>query len=69
MNNKFRGYFIITIFGIILILAGIFHWPVPTINWSIRKTKYGEEINSFVMIFMGILLFVVVLVLAISTIW
>lgn len=45
------------IIGIIFLIAGIFKWKIPSIYWFIRKTEYGEIINTAVMIILGICVF------------
>ena len=47
-------FFTCIIIGILFMCAGIFHWKFPTIRWTWRETKYGEEINTIAMIIWGI---------------
>lgn len=45
--------------GALSILAGINHWKFPSIFGYLRKTLYGEILNSIVWICVGIVLIIV----------
>lgn len=53
-NERTLKVYLLLIFGIICIIAGIFKWPFPSIMPWWRKTKYGEILNTIVMILFGI---------------
>ena len=54
--NKILSCIVILVFGIVFILAGINGWKFPSIYWYIRETKFGEVLNSVIMVFFGLIL-------------
>ena len=44
--------------GIILIVAGIKGWKYPTIHWYLRKTKFGEILNSICLSLSGVVVII-----------
>lgn len=49
---------IMLISGIIFIFAGIYGWKFPTIQWYWRQRKYGEDLNSIIMIMSGVIIII-----------
>lgn len=47
---------IMVVMGIILIVAGIKGWKCPTTHWHLRKTKFGEILNSIVWVLSGVVI-------------
>ena len=51
--------FILLIFSLLFILAGINNWKYPSISWYLRETQFGEFLNRIVMVITGIILLVI----------
>lgn len=51
-DKVMEKYFLLVI-GLICIFAGIFHWPFPSVLLIYRDTKWGEKINTFIMVLIG----------------
>ncbi len=52
-------FIIIFSLGVLSIISGINSWKIPSIFWYLRKTLYGEILNSIVWIVVGIVLLIV----------
>lgn len=55
--------FILCVLGAMSILAGIKGWKYPSIFVYLRKTAFGEILNTIVMILGGIVLIVIAIAL------
>jgi len=55
-DERLWRFILLLIFGPIFVIAGIFRWSFPSIKPWWRTCKYGETLNTVVMVMMGILI-------------
>ncbi len=55
-DERLWRFVLLLILGLVFVIAGTFHWPFPSIKPWWRTGKYGEILNTVVMITMGILI-------------
>ena len=54
VDERLLRFVLLLILGLVFVVAGIFHWPFPSIKPWWRTGKYGEFLNTVVMIIAGI---------------
>ncbi len=57
-DERLRNFVLLLILGLVFVIAGIFRWPFPSIKPWWRTGKYGEILNTVVMIIMGVLIII-----------
>ncbi len=55
-DERLLRFVLLLMLGLVFAIAGIFRWPFPSIKPWWRTGKYGEILNTVVMVMMGILI-------------